>query len=254
MFFINIYIANYYLADIFGEYQFYMTLFMFLLAFSQMGTMQSFIVFAPKVQNSIRLIFATLFLRMIGYSIVTIFLFILFLFLNLPNIAFVFLLLFIPLTINLASILDYYHKTIIDVKYNFIFDGILFSTFTLIIIYYEMPITYIILARFLSKSLAEFMKYKYISNQIGNLIFSKKYLVWMYAKSKVFILNRMIVELYARSEILLLGLLATHKEVGLYSIAFTIYSAILMGEGLLARKLFPKLTKVFHNDVEAKKY
>lgn len=253
MFFINIYIANHYMADIFGEYQFYMTLFMFLLAFSQMGTMQSFTVFAPKVKNSIKLIFATLILRIIGYTVVALLLLLLFFILNLPNIAFVFLLLYIPLTINLASILDYYQKIEIDVKYNFMFDASLFSALTFLVIENNMSILYIVFARFISKSFAEYMKYRYISSDIGNLKFSKKYLVWMYIKSRIFIFNRIIVELYAKSEVLLLGLLATHKDVGLYTVAFTIYSAILMGEGLLARKLFPKLTKAFHNDIEAKK-
>jgi O-antigen/teichoic acid export membrane protein len=51
----------------------------------------------------------------------------------------------------------------------------------------------------------------------------------------------------------MLGLIATKKEVGLYVVAYSIYSALLVGEGLLARKLFPKLTKAFHDNNEVKK-
>ncbi len=251
-FFINIHIANYYLSDIFGEYQFYNTLFVLFVSVSQMGTLQSFVVLAPKISNKIKLIFATLILRIIGYSLLTILLLIVFWLMRLPNIAYIFLLLLIPLTISLSSILDYYKKINIDVKYNFFFDGLLFATLTILIIQSELSIIYIVIARFISKSISELMKYKYIINNIGVFVFSKKYLIWMFIKSKVFIANRLIVELYARSDILLLGFIANKNEVGIYAVSLAIYNGLLMGEGLLARKLFPQLTKVFKDDKKVK--
>jgi|SaaInl8_200m_RNA_FD_contig_123_20420_length_6847_multi_10_in_1_out_2_8 O-antigen/teichoic acid export membrane protein len=253
IFFLNIYIANYYLAEIFGEYQFYNTLLVLLIALSQMGTMQSFTVFAPKLKNSIKLVYATLLLRIIGYSIITLITFIIFLILDLSTLAFVFLLLFIPLTINLSSILDFYNKTIIDVKFNLIFDAVLFSIISLILIKMDLSIAYIVIARFFTKSIAEFLKYNYIVKYIGKTKISKKYVIWMYNKSKVFILNRIIVEMYARSDILLLGIFGTKKQVGLYAVALAIYNGIVMGEALMARKLFPKLTKAFNNFKETKR-
>jgi O-antigen/teichoic acid export membrane protein len=252
LFFINIYIANHYLAEIFGEYQFYTTLFLFLLALSQMGTKQSFIVLAPKVPNNIKLIYATLVLRLIGVSLLIIVLLFLFYILDVPNIAYVFLFLFIPQTMNFANILDYYKETIVDVKYNFYFDSLLFAVLVAILIELDYSILTIVFAKFISKSIAEFMKYRFIIKTFGKLVFSKKYLIWMYVKSKIFILNRIIVELYAKSEILLLGLIASKKELGLYAVAFTVYEAILIGEGLLARKLFPKLTKVYKDNLRVK--
>jgi O-antigen/teichoic acid export membrane protein len=253
VFFTNIYIANYYLADIFGEYQFYNTLFILFISVSQVGTLQSFTVLAPKISGNIKLIFATLILRVLGYLLVTLLLLVIFWFIKAPNIVYVFLLLFIPLTINLSTILDYYRKMNIDVKYNFVYDGILFSILVIYIIQLDLSIIYIVLARFLSKTISELMKYRYIVKNIGAFTYSRRYLIWMFIKSKVFIVNRIIVELYARSDILLLGLISTKKEVGIYAVSLALYNGLLMGEGLLARKLFPQLTKVFKDDKKVKK-
>lgn len=247
VFYTNILVANHYLAELYGQYQFFTNLIIFLLSVSQVGTTQSFIVFASKKINRGKLITSSYILRFLGFLAVALCMAVFFFFTHQPLLAYLFVLYLLPQTVNIAPVLDFYKKSYVDTKYNFMFDVIPSLITTFICINLGFSIEVLVISRILTKTISEIFKLQYIRKNFSKLQYSWRYLKWLFKKSLIFIVNRFLVNFYSRSELLLLGFLTSGSLLGVYAAACSVSGAILMITGLMDRQLFPKQSQAFGN-------
>lgn len=253
LFYVSTVIANHYLAETFGEYQYFVSLFSFLLSFSQMGTIQGFLVIAPRVPNQMKILAASLIVRGMAFIIVALLTFVVFMYLKIGIMGYLFIFVFFPLTMSLSEVFDYLDITQREVKYDMMFESTTFLSMVLLCVKTGQSIELVVIARFISKFLTEYMKFRYLKNNYNFSLPSFKYIVWFMRRCRAFLVNRIILDVYAKSEILFLGYIATKKELGVYSAATVIFSAMITGESLISRRLVPKLTKAYSDVVYIRK-
>ncbi len=240
-------VARIYLSEAYGQYSYFMGLSVLFATMAQFGTSQSFIALAGQRVDVKRLIIPFYMVRVAGFASVTVLAAIVFLLFAPHPLAYISLLLVLPLSVNAHPIFDYYGMTMEDVKINVLYDTLLFLIIFIFLVPFKARIEHIVLAKALTRLFAEVVKYVQIRVKIGIKGYSKRYFKWYLSRSKMFFVSRLILEAYARSEILLLGLFAPKAELGVYSAAQAFVEAAIFFNALLARVLFARLSQASSN-------
>jgi len=248
-FFLGIYIARYFGPDKFGVYSYVLSISVILSSFSKLG-LDSLIVkeLILSSENKLEILGTSFWLKIFGALTSYLFLLFIIIILNDKNVIKLYMCIISIGTFFIAfEVIDYYFQSIVQSKFvsiSRILQLIITSAIRIFLIYYNFELKYFILTTlfeqiFLAAALAFAFSRK--NNQQFYRFFDKKMATNLLNKAKPYIFSGIIIAIYTNVDKLFLSKLIDKREVGIYSSAVSLVSALNVIPYILSNSFFPAL-------------